>query len=267
MGKRMGRIGRICTDFFGAMHDFQAKNQQKIRANPLNPPHPFFHSIGIPKSEIRNPHSEILLIFLMKKGIQKMVLIVAAFSILLATTSFTPNKKSIIEDFSLKNVNGLFVSTKDFKKAKGFIVIFTCNHCPFAKLYGARLNALNAKYKKLKVPLLAINSMDSLVYEDESFDKMRQKAQIEQFNFPYLQDASQIVGKNFGAEHTPAAYVIWKEQRQWIVKYAGAIDDNGENPTLATPYIAQAVDELLKNKPVSNPTTPSFGCRIFYRKE
>jgi hypothetical protein len=76
----------------------------------------------------------------------------------------------------------------------------------------------------------------------------------------------QTVGKDFKAEHTPHAFVIWKENNQWIIKYSGAIDDNGEHPEKANPYIANAVDDLLHGKPVKMPETQSFGCAIFYRK-
>lgn len=172
--------------------------------------------------------------------------------------------EKIIPDFTLLNVDGRMVSTTDFPDAKGFAVVFTCNHCPFAKLYTDRFNDLHDRYVPLGVPFLAINSMDSLIYEEESFDQMKSRAA--NFNFPYLQDASQTVGKSFGAEHTPHAFVVWKEHDRWVVKYSGAIDDNGEHPELATPYIANAINELLAGKPVTLPETVSFGCRIFYRK-
>lgn len=173
---------------------------------------------------------------------------------------------SSVSDFELKNVDGKLVSLKDYKSAKGFIVIFTCNHCPFAKLYTKRYNDLSTKFSKLNVPLLAINSMDTLLYEEESFALMQKKAKHEKFNFPYLSDVTQSVGRQFGANHTPQAYVIWKEDNKWVVKYSGSIDDNGEHPEKAKPLIANAVNELLQNKPVSEPETDSFGCRIFYRK-
>lgn len=170
-----------------------------------------------------------------------------------------------ITNFSLKSSDGSLVSLGDYPSAKGFIVVFTCNHCPFAKLYPQRFNQLNSKYLPQGVPLLAINSMDTLVYDDESLEKMKSKATEDGFNFPYLQDSEQSVGKLFGAEHTPQAFIIWKVEGIWKVKYCGAIDDNGEHPELAIPYVANTVDELLHGKPVSMPQTPSFGCRIFYR--
>lgn len=178
----------------------------------------------------------------------------------------TANIGRKISDFSLKNTDNKPVSLSSFKEAKGFIVIFTCNHCPFAKLYTQRLNDLNTKYKALGVPLLAINSMDTLVYEEESFELMQQRAKTEKYNFPYLYDVKQTVGKNFVANHTPHSFVIWKENNYWVVKYSGAIDDNGEHPELANSFIGNAVEELLQNKTVSTPQTESFGCKIFYRK-
>jgi len=180
------------------------------------------------------------------------------------------NPKSVIgntvTDFTLKNTDSQDISLSDFPDVKGFVIVFTCNHCPFAKLYPQRLNELNTKYQALDIPLLAVNSMDTLMYEEEGFEIMQTKSASESFNFPYLQDGSQIVGKDFGAALTPHAYIIWKENDNWVIKYSGAIDDNGQHPELATPFIANALDELLQSKPVSKSETQSIGCKIYFRK-
>jgi peroxiredoxin len=202
----------------------------------------------------------------MKSVIQNICTILFFIGTGLVTTSYQSESSLVIPDFSLRNVDGKIISTADYKDAKGFIVIFTCNHCPFAKLYTKRMNDLSEKYSALNVPLIAINSMDTLIYAEESFSKMKLKATKDSFKFPYLQDANQSVGKRFGAEHTPTAFVIWEEDNQWKIKYKGAIDDNGENPKIANSFIANAVDDLLGGKAVSNPETQSFGCAIFYRK-
>lgn len=191
-------------------------------------------------------------------------LIVLTITILFA--SFKTDDIKVIPDFSLMNVDGKNISTKEFTAVKGMMIIVTCNHCPFAKLYSTRLNQLNEKYKGLGVPLLAINPMDTLIYEEECYNKMVAKAKDSHFNFPYLQDKSQQVARMLGAEHTPTAYLLWKENGEWIIKYKGAIDDNGEKPHLAKPFLANAVDEMLKDNKVSVAETESFGCRIFYRK-
>jgi len=75
------------------------------------------------------------------------------------------------------------------------------------------------------------------------------KSAAEDFNFPYLYDNQQVVAKNFGAQKTPHAYVIWKENNKWVVKYNGAIDDNGAEPEkVQINYVAKAVEALLNDK-------------------
>jgi peroxiredoxin len=193
----------------------------------------------------------------------------AACSLVFLFLSFTNDNlresPAYVNDFSLKGIDHRLFTTKN-KLAKGYIVIFTCNHCPFAKLYTKRLNDLNRMYAKQGVPLLAINSMDSVLYEEESFALMQQRAKKEGYQFAYLQDASQSVAKLFGANHTPQAFVIWKVNNQWVIRYNGAIDDNGQHPEKAVPYIAQAVNQLIQGKQVALPKSASFGCRIILRK-
>ena len=169
-------------------------------------------------------------------------------------------------EFSLRNVDNRMISFDSYPQARGYIIVFTCNHCPFAKLYTERLNALNTRYEKLGVPLLAINAMDTLLYEDEGFDRMQEKAAREKFTFPYLQDKLQLAGKFFQAKHTPQVFVVWNEQGKRVIKYTGAIDDNGDHPELATSFIAPVIDDLLNNRPVRTNATESFGCKIYYRK-
>ena len=181
--------------------------------------------------------------------------------------SFLTEKEKIVRDFRLKNVDRQYVSLKNYPDAKGFIIIFTCNHCPFAKLYPPRLNALHGKYSKLGVPLIAISSTDTITYEEDTYPRMVEKARAEAFNFPYLFDGEQKVAKNFGAQKTPHAYVIWKEKGKWVVKYNGAIDDNGAEPEkVENQYVAKAVDALLAGEVIEVKETKSIGCQILFRK-
>jgi len=192
------------------------------------------------------------------------------FLLLIITTSllsFNVTGDRHVNDFSLKNVNGKLVSLKDYPKAKGFIIVFTCNHCPFAKLYFPRLNELNREYLAADVPLIAVSSSDTVVYEDDTYPKMKEKAKKEKFGFPYLFDEQQAVAKNFSAQKTPHAFVIWKEQGKYVIKYSGAIDDNGANPEkVKNHYVANAVDALLNGKEVSEKETKSIGCQVNFRK-
>jgi peroxiredoxin len=159
------------------------------------------------------------------------------------------------------------VSTKDYKDAVGMIVVFTCNHCPFAKLYTDRLNALHRQYSNQHIPLIAINSSDTLMFESETYAHIKTYAQEHHYLFPYLCDAGQTVAKNFKAEKTPHAFVLWREGGKWVIKYNGAIDDNGAEPTqVKHAYITEALQALLGGKPVANPVGYSIGCAIHYRK-
>jgi peroxiredoxin len=170
-----------------------------------------------------------------------------------------------IAPFQLRSVN-----TSDFQLGKdsavrGVVVVFTCNHCPMAKLYTQRLNEMTLEFAKQNVAMVAINSMDTLVYEEENFLAMRTKAQLQQYTFPYLYDNEQTVARLFGAEKTPQAFVLWKENDQWIVRYKGAIDSNGEHAEEAIPYVRDAINSLLSGVLPKNPETLSFGCRIYLR--
>lgn len=106
------------------------------------------------------------------------------------------------------------------------------------------------------------------MYEEDTYPNMVTKATNKQFNFPYLFDEMQTVAKNFNAQKTPHAFVIWKENEKWVVKYNGAIDDNGMDPEKATQqYVTNAVDALLANKKITISETKSIGWQIAFRKK
>lgn len=193
----------------------------------------------------------------------------AFFSLLILLLSFKSHEpEQTVRDFKLINTDGKMVSLSDYPDAKGFIVIFTCNHCPFAKLYPPRFNEMHQKYKAFGVPVIAISSTDTIQYEEDSYFEMVKKARAENFNFQYLHDAEQLVAKDFKAQKTPHAYVIWKVKGKWVVKYNGAIDDNGAEPENVTePYVTNAVDALLQKKKVKVKETKSIGCQIYFRKK
>ncbi|MEL1243141.1 thioredoxin family protein [Flavobacterium sp. DGU11] len=169
----------------------------------------------------------------------------------------------IATDFSLKNIDNKKVSLKDFKEAKGFIVVFTCNHCPYAQAYEDRVVALNAKYKKLGYPVIAINPNNPEKQKDDSFVKMQERAKEKKFTFPYLLDEGQKIYPQYGATKTPHVYVLQKTAKGNVVKYIGAIDDNYEDEkAVKQKYVESAVDALLKNKEVTVKETKAIGCSI-----
>ncbi|HSD14181.1 MAG TPA: thioredoxin family protein [Flavobacterium sp.] len=169
----------------------------------------------------------------------------------------------IATDFSLKNVNGKKVSLSDFKDAKGFIVVFTCNHCPYAKAYEDRIIALDKKYKSMGYPVIAINPNNPAVQPDDSFEMMQKRAKEKNFGFPYLFDDGQKIYPQYGATKTPHVYILEKNKGGNVVRYIGAIDDNySDESEVKNKYVENAVDALLKNQDVPVKTTKAIGCSI-----
>ncbi len=177
-----------------------------------------------------------------------------------------PNSRSktLIADFRLRDVNGSFYDLSETQDAKGVILVFICNHCPMAKSYYGTLNSLQARFSKLGYPVVAINPMDSVQYEEESWNQMRLVAKSGKFNFPYLQDINQVVAQRLKVSYTPEAFVLTKANKLWRVSYQGAIDDGLSGKRKSG--IEKAVSELLSHKPVSTPNMPTAGCAVYYRK-
>ncbi|MBK7763634.1 MAG: thioredoxin family protein [Bacteroidetes bacterium] len=191
----------------------------------------------------------------------------------LALLSFTkpePNAYQINDaarDFSLKNVDGKYVALKDYSKAKGIILIFTCNHCPFSKAYEDRIITLHNKYEAKGFPVVAINSNDAIAYPEDSYENMQERAKDKKFPFAYLHDESQEIAKMYGATKTPHVYLLLKVKDKFIVRYIGAIDDNSNEPELVKQkYVEQAITEILSGQEISLPFTKAIGCSIKWKK-
>lgn len=188
----------------------------------------------------------------------------------LATSFVSEPKKAsgyevgdVATDFKLKNIDNKMVSLSDYKDAKGFIVVFTCNHCPYAIAYEDRIVALDQKFKKLGYPVIAINPNNPEKKPEDSFEKMIVRAKEKNFTFPYLIDEGQKIFPQFGATKTPHVYILQKTKSGNVVKYIGAIDDNyADESTVKTKYVENAVNALLKNKEVLVKTTKAIGCSI-----
>jgi peroxiredoxin len=166
-------------------------------------------------------------------------------------------------DFRLKNIDGTYVSMGDYPDAKGFVVIFTCNHCPFAKAYEDRIIGINEKYSPKGMPVLAINPNDPEVVPDDSFENMKIRAQQKNYKFPYLVDETQEVYKKYGATRTPHVFVLKREGSDLVISYIGTIDDNYQDATkVQKHYLADALEALLEGKTPDPAVTKAIGCTI-----
>lgn len=166
-------------------------------------------------------------------------------------------------DFKLKNIDGKYVSMSDYASAKGFIVIFTCNHCPFSVAYEDRIIEIDLKYKELGYPVIAINPNDPVQVPADSYDEMIKRAADKGFTFPYLIDEGQQVYPAYGATRTPHVYILNKENDGLIVAYIGAIDDNHQDvKAVKNRYLEDAVNALMKGEKPAVDFTKAVGCSI-----
>lgn len=173
----------------------------------------------------------------------------------------------IARDFSLKNVDGKNVALADFKNAKGYIVVFTCNHCPFSKAYESRIMGLDKKYASLGYPVIAINPNDVKTVPEDSYDNMVALAKEKNYTFPYLYDESQQIASMYGAARTPHVFVIQKVNGNNVVKYIGAIDNNADDANKVTAkFVENAVDALLAGKEIPLAETKAIGCTIKWKQ-
>lgn len=196
----------------------------------------------------------------MKRIYSLLMFIVVAFTGVFAQGY---NVGDIASDFRLQNVNGDFVMLADYPDAKGFIVVFTCNHCPYAVAYEDRLIELDGKYKGAGFPVIAINPNDPQVQPKDSYDEMKKRAGEKHFSFPYLFDEGQKVYPVYGASRTPHVYLLERTAGGNIVRYIGAIDDNYEDASAVTKhYVADAIDAILKGEIFEPVFTKAIGCTI-----
>jgi len=194
-----------------------------------------------------------------------LLLIASLFYVIGSAQGYSVGDKAI--DFDLKNVNGKMVSLEDYKDAKGFIVVFTCNTCPYAVAYEDRLIGLNKKYEKKGFPVIAINPNDPEVQPKDTYDLMVKKAKAKSFNFPYLYDPGRKVSAIYGATKTPHIYLLSKKGKKLAIEYIGAIDDNyGDASEVKKAYLAEAVDALLAGKKPAVTKTKAIGCSVKKKK-
>ncbi len=192
----------------------------------------------------------------------KNILITALFTAFFASLSICQGYKvgDVAEDFSLKNVDGKMVSLADYKNAKGYIIIFTCNHCPYAKMYEKRIIELHKKYEKAGFPVIAINPNDPQVEPEDDYDTMVKLSKKKKYPFAYLFDDGQKVYPKFGATRTPHVFILDKDKK---VKYIGAIDDEARDESaVQVRYVENAIAAIESGKDPNPSMTKAVGCGI-----
>jgi len=166
-------------------------------------------------------------------------------------------------NFELKNVDGSYVSLDDYKNEKGVIVVFTCNHCPYAQAWENRIIQIHKRFHKKGFPVVAIQPNDPELAPGDSFENMKERAQNKNYPYPYLLDETQEVYRTYGATKTPHVFVLKNQSGDFVVKYIGTIDDNYKNPqAVEKKYLTSAVNALVNGNEPSPAKTRAIGCSI-----
>lgn len=171
-------------------------------------------------------------------------------------------------DFNLKGVSGDKISmNEDYPDAKGFIVIFSCNHCPYVKAYEDRMIQLHKDFAPKGYPVIAINPNDPEKYPEDSYENMKKRAENKNFPFNYVVDPTQEIAKTYGATRTPHVFLLdRKESGNLVVEYTGAIDDNTENPDqVENQYVRDAISALESGEKPERTNTKAIGCTIKWK--
>ena len=191
-------------------------------------------------------------------------MLIAAIGLFVAATNNTAGDGLAVGDtapnFSLKNIDGKTVSLDSYKDAKGYVVIFTCNTCPYAVMYEQRIIELHDKYAAKGYPVIAIDPNDPEVKPGDSFEKMQQRAAAKEFPFAYLFDDGQEVYPAYGATKTPHIYLLDADK---TVQYIGALDNNPQDAeAVSTRYVEDAIVALEAGEKPATTNTKAIGCGI-----
>ncbi len=166
-------------------------------------------------------------------------------------------------DFELLGVDGDVHHLHHYlERVEAVVVVFMCNHCPYVRAYLDRLKQLQTDYHP-RVTLIGINANDDQIVPEDGFEPMKQFAEAQALNFPYVRDSTQDVARGFGASSTPEIYLI---DSNGIVRYNGRIDDHAQDPSQVRSHdLRNALDQLLDTGQVTTPSTQAVGCSLKWR--
>ena len=171
-----------------------------------------------------------------------------------------PPLGSPAHDFSLPGTDGKTYSLSSFNDKKLLVIIIMCNHCPYVKAVLDRIITLQKDYEKSGLQIVGINPNDVNSYPDDSMENMAKLVKEKGITFKYLRDDTQEVSKKYGAVCTPEIYLYGPERK---LLYRGRIDDNWQDEkAVKVTDLRDAIDSILKTKPVAQVQHPSIGCSI-----
>ena len=165
--------------------------------------------------------------------------------------------------FELPGVDDRRHALVDYADKETVAVVFTCNHCPYARAWEDRLIDIQADYASRGVQLVAINANDAKKYPDDSFPRMKERSEEKEFNFPYLYDETQEIARAYGASRTPEIFLF---DKGGTLRYHGMVDDNYDDPAgVKAHYLREALEAVLAGKEPSTVEITPVGCTIKWK--
>jgi peroxiredoxin len=163
--------------------------------------------------------------------------------------------------FTLPDTHGTPTPLSD-TAAPASVVVFTCNHCPYALAWHERIQAVARDYGARGVRTLQINANDSRRFPRDSIEAMAARVDAGEFAGPYLRDETQEVAREWGAAVTPDVFVLDADGR---LAYHGAPDADYDEDSLDAAWLREALDAVLDGRPVKRAETRPVGCSIKWR--
>ena len=171
-----------------------------------------------------------------------------------------------VDDFKLQNVDGKMIALSNYKNKKGCILIFSCNTCPWVKLYESRIIALHNKFDVEGYPVLTVNSNDSKKSPGDSFEQMKLRSKRMGYTFPYLWDQNQKIAIAFAATNTPQVFLLNNVDGKFRLEYVGAIDDNPrDSESVQINFVEQVIEALVDNREIEIKKAKAIGCTIIWK--
>lgn len=168
-------------------------------------------------------------------------------------------------DFALPATDGITRTLDGFAGCPALLVVFTCNHCPYAQAVQDRLLRLGRDFIPRGLGMILINSNDAREYPEDSFENMKRRAEENRYPFPYAYDESQAVARAYRAACTPDPFLFDRERR---LVYRGRIDDNWKEPDKVTRQdLREAIEAVLAGRPAAQEQLASLGCNIKWKTE
>ena len=168
-----------------------------------------------------------------------------------------------MKDVKMTGVDGKSVTIAGVSGKKGTLVVFTCNHCPWAKMWQTRVTEIGNTAGKAGIGMVAINANDPAEYPEDGMDGMKQRAKELGIKFPYVVDATSDVARAFGASRTPEAFLFDAGGK---LVYHGTVDDSPKDASaVKDAYLKDAVSAVSTGKTVTTAETKAMGCSIKFR--